>query len=585
MEFTTPNDIREWVADFETTTQANYERDGCVRVFLWHARRLFLDEEEVGYDIDSFLEFLSSGRVKKIWFHNLKFDGSFILNRILQLGWTESPRNVKGINTYSHIITGEGQWMVLNLRFSTGTSNKSRKNNCVVKICDSLKKFPGFSLEQIAKIYGIKGKSSLYTGYRPSDYVVTEEDIERVRGDTRILKTAMEDLFNRGMTALTMSGDAMRMYQTTISKKTFDTLFPKLSLEMDAVLRKAYKGGWTYVNPIWTCETVQGVKVYDVNSMYPWAMYNCPLPYGKPFISKKEPPEGVLFIIECSCAFDLREGCFPSIQLKGNMRYGETEYLAHSDGVTDLVLTSVDWELFKENYDITALTVKRYICFKSAVGMFKDYIDYWMAVKEKASAEGDSATKATAKRMLNSLYGKFGMNPHKTSKVAHLEDGVLRWEMDEEDGDGGYVPVAAFITAYGRARIIRSAQLYGDAFVYADTDSVHVLSEEHLLEEHPTRLGAFKLESESEYGKYLRPKTYIHAHRNYIAEFFTGQEEYEVEDVKCAGMPDDCKKNVDWYSFRLGAEYEGKLSGRQVPGGYCLIDVPYKIKTGSVQYG
>ena len=573
---------REWVADFETTTQADYEVDGYVRVFLWHARQMYGTDERLGYDIDSFISFLSEGNVKRIWFHNLRFDGSYILNRILQLGWTYSDKREQGKNTYSHIVTKQGAWMVLTLRFNTG-SHKSKKNRCVVKICDSAKKFPGFSLEKIAKIYGIEGKSSLYLGYRGDDYVVTEEDIARVRGDTRILKVAMEDLIGRGMNRLTMSGDALDMYKSTLPKGMFEKLFPKLSLDDDKAIRHAYKGGWSYVNPKYQGKNVEHVRVFDVNSMYPWAMYNMPMPYGKPWISDEEPNDGV-YIVDLNCEFSLKPGKFPSIQLKNNIRYSDTEYLAHSDGLTHLTLTNVDYDLFRENYNIYNLSIDRYICFNATTDLFKDYIDRWMAEKERASREGDEASKSVAKRYLNSLYGRFGMNPVKDCKMSRLEDGIIKWDEEEIEGDGGFLPVACFVTAYGRAKCIRAACSYGDGFVYADTDSVHVISDEHLLEEHPTHLGAWKLESESEYGRYLRPKTYVHAHRNYIAEFFTREDQYEIEEVKCAGMPDSCKIHVDWDNFEIGAEFEGKLTGKQVPGGYCLIDIPFRIKVGELIY-
>lgn len=171
-----------WVADFETTTEIDYKIDGCVRVYLWHARTLKDDKQEMGYDVGSFIEFCGRRDVKTVWFHNAKFDGSFILNDALKEGWTASTTQVRGQRTYSHIVTGQGQWMQLVLRFG----------NHVCKIQDSAKKFPGWPLKKIAKVYGIPGKTELDVHVRREpDWVPGEEEIERVENDTRILRVGM----------------------------------------------------------------------------------------------------------------------------------------------------------------------------------------------------------------------------------------------------------------------------------------------------------------------------------------------------------------------------------------------------------
>ena len=48
--------------------------------------------------------------------------------------------------------------------------------------------------------------------------------------------------------------------------------------------------------------------------------------------------------------------------------------------------------------------------------------------------------------------------------------------------------------------------------------------------------------------------------------------------VVCGGMPDECKLNVDWWNFRNGAMYEGKLMGKQVVGGYLLSETTFNIR-------
>lgn len=69
-----------------------------------------------------------------------------------------------------------------------------------------------------------------------------------------------------------------------------------------------------------------------------------------------------------------------------------------------------------------------------------------------------------------------------------------------------------------------------------------------------------------EKGKYLRPKTYIHT-----------DSQYNVQEVKCAGMPDNVKATVNWDNFRIGSEFGHKLMKHKCVGGCYLKDTTFKI--------
>ena len=130
-----------------------------------------------------------------------------------------------------------------------------------------------------------------------------------------------------------------------------------------------------------------------------------------------------------------------------------------------------------------------------------------------------------------------------------------------------------FITSYARCWIVRSAQVFGDDFVYADTDSIHTINAEKWesgLQVHPTKLGLWKKESVSEKGRYVGPKKYVHVNENKKGKV-------KPLEVTCAGMPDDCKKLVTWENFKKGAKYEGKLAGKFVAGGYVLSETTFNI--------
>jgi hypothetical protein len=213
--------------------------------------------------------------------------------------------------------------------------------------------------------------------------------------------------------------------------------------------------------------------------------------------------------------------------------------------------------------------------------------------------------------MLNSLYGKFATNPKAKSKVPKLDtDGSVRYEVpwDPVEGDDGkirkvprieyrdpvYTAVGAFCTAWARDKTIRAAQDNYDRFIYADTDSLHLVGYELPdLEIHPTKLGAWKHEGNFVDSKFLRAKTYMETYEISEEDFnkldlegkygmFSDLETKIIRhtDVKCAGMPENVKHQVNYDNFTTGASYSGKLMPKHYPGGIVLVDTEFMIRKG-----
>jgi hypothetical protein len=354
--------------------------------------------------------------------------------------------------------------------------------------------------------------------------------------------------------------------------------FPRIDAETDAFLRKAYRGGFTYVNPKYaSIELGEGVS-YDVNSLYPSVMAACEgevLPYGKPewfyghpFLTNERP----LWIAQVRCSFTLREGRIPCVQLKGNMSFVPTEYVTDSKGVVTITVTSVDWQLINTQYDVTVHEWMGGYRFKGSTNLFRQYVDKWVEVKNAATVTGNSGQRTIAKLMLNSLYGKFATQLEVKSRKPVLDNDVLRYvDIPKYDRDGVYLPVGCFITAWARYKTITTAQRCGDRFIYSDTDSVKVRGTEPIegMDVDPVRLGAWKDEGHFTRFKALRAKTYI-------AEYPDGDGSHI--EVHVAGLPARCHSQVTFENFRLGAEYGGKLYQKRVRGGIVLIEDGFKIK-------
>ena len=544
-----------YASDFETTGIKNLETDGYVRVYLWSLVSTDLKEEYHGTTIMSWLQKVVELKPQLIFFHNLRFDGAFIIDYFVRMGYEYGK-------DYEVIIDGMNIWYQITI-YADGQK---------IVIWDSLKKFPGLSVQGVSKLYNIEGKKEKphFDRYLPEDYEPYDEEIEYCLQDSRIIAYAIQKEFQDGHTGMTLSSDAFKSVQSTLGGfMRWRSSMPVLSIEKDAFIRESYKGGWVYVNPVYQNTELDNITVYDVNSLYPWAMKYTELPWGSAMECANKPSNNYLYVYKFKANFEIKDEHLPTVQIKNNLLFKETEYITQSYEDVTLCMTNIDYELFKDHYEIIDEEPIKYYAFKKKKGLLSDYIDYWTNVKIEATKNHDYARRFIAKRYLNSPYGKTGMRPDRLNKIPYIDDnGDVRFNVKQEMVDGIYVPYASFVCAQARNKTIRSAQKHYKDFVYADTDSLHLLGDNHDgLDVDDYKLGYWKVEGKFEKGKYIRPKTYIHADKY-----------YKVQEIKCAGMPDNIKEQCSWSMFRDGQEFTGKIMQKRVPGGVVLVDTTYKIK-------
>lgn len=596
----------KFTADFETTTDVN----DC-RVWAFAMSEIGDPDNFIyGKSIDEFFEMLENyHRSVKIWFHNLKFDGAFIINWLLSNGF-EYRENKKDCDagTFTTLITDMGVYYSIEVYYRR---NKHKTHRVV--FYDSLK-ILNFSVEEIAKDFDlpIRKLSIDYKAKREVGHDLTPEEVDYIRNDVEIMSRALNIMFEQGLTKMTIGSDALSNYKEF--NKDFKRYFPEFTLDVDAEVRKSYKGGFTWLNDIYKEKTVGKGVVFDVNSMYPAQMHYKKLPVGEAIPFEGEYQQDDLFdlyVIAFTAIFDLKEGKIPSIQIKHSPSFIPNEYVKSTNNLpVDLVLTKPDFELFKQQYDIKEIKYIGGYKFRGMYGLFDDYIDYWINQKIESKKEGNSAKTRIAKLMLNSLYGKTGTNPISIKKYPYFQNGVLKFGFhDREERKPIYIPVASFVTSYARRFIIESAQAvrdwsmakYGeDYMIYTDTDSLHIRinNEEEdvaelskMIDIDDYRLGAWKLESRFDRASFIRQKCYI-------------EEDYDKTlKVTMAGFPKYLAPLINFDNFKLGYTTEGltidqmvemaksngaseeqisqikhKLRYHQVKGGVVLEDTGFTIK-------
>lgn len=512
------------VADFETTSRENKEE-----VWLWSIYHIKTKMFADGYNIESFIDFINNiGVSADVYFHNLKFDGSFIINHFLQHGCKLAQNeNIKYIKKgeFSTLITEMGQFFKITLKNTKGR---------FINFIDSLKLIP-FSAEKIAKDFDldlVKGKID-YCKYRPYGYKPTDAEIAYCRNDVEIIGKAMKIMLDEGYDKLTLSANAYDVFQKMTKKQNWNKWFGEwetnCDLELDKNIRAAYRGGFCQCNSKYINKTIkQPTYYFDVNSLYPYVMGNYDLPYGQPVEyngNYKEDPEHPLYIQQISVDMELKEGGIPCI-LNKNKQLGNGKYIidtaqqADCGNVINLTLTKYDLELMYKNYNIYSIKYIKGWKFKARRDMFVNYVKKYYDMKVKADKSGNRVQRTIAKLFLNSLYGKFGQNPKRAKKYPKLgEDGLIRLKYDPELDESEpqyriakkfhYLPVAVFITSIARHMIINDILSIGvDNWIYSDTDSIITLVPLPSNRLSQTKLGKYKIEHIMKKFKCLGQKTY-----------------------------------------------------------------------------
>lgn len=591
------------VGDFETTVFK-----GQTYTEVWASAIVEMGSEDVNifHSIGETWEYLKAlNQNLIIYYHNLKFDGSFWLNFFLKDAGLkqavikdEKTETVEFIdrkdmknNTFIYSISNMGQWYSITVKLK----------GKYIEIRDSLKLLP-FSVKRIGTSFATKHKKldMEYEGLRYAGCPITEEEQAYIANDVLVVKEALEIMFEEGHKNLTIGSCCLSEYKRITGKHQYEEQFPNIyEIDIDETygaanageyVKKSYRGGWCYVVEEKKEKLLTNGTTADVNSLYPSMMSSESgnrYPVGKPMFWKGDyipdviEKENYYYFIRVRTRFELKPGYLPFIQIKGNPLYKGTECLKTSDildpetgdyiryietenGLEEhkvtLTLTMTDFALIKEHYNLTGLEILDGCYFASEIGIFDEYIEKYKKIK----LESKGAKRELAKLFLNNLYGKLATSPNSSFKYCFLnpDDALSFVTIDEHNKTPVYIPAGSAVTSYARNFTIRAAQanFYGvdkPGFTYADTDSIHCdLPADKItgIKVHDKNFCCWKLESGWDYGWFVRQKTYI--------EHIVSEDGEKIDkpfyNVKCAGMP---RRSKDLFIKSMTGEGElGELT-------------------------
>lgn len=550
-----------YVADFETTTTAVSEDSS--KVWLYAICDENAEIVNFGKSIEEFFEFIQRLKGCEIYFHNLAFDGVYILSYLFNNDFPQYKEGIRKSNNkgFSTLIGDMGQFYEIKINFARGKQ---------VTILDSLKLINS-KVSKIAKDFGLE-EEKLHINY--DDATVGEQQLQYVFNDVIIVAKALKIVKELGNDKMTVGSSAYHQLQKF--NKNLIKLCPPLEEEWLLEWRKAYRGGRSQVNPLYKGKILRNVYRFDINSMYAYIQYALPLPIGQPIkISKRNTFKCELYKVKIT--FALKDKHIPSLLKSGGI-YAENKYYIESDLDEIIYITNIDYELLERNYNIYSVEFLEMYGFYTTTTLFKDFIEYYYDIKNNSVG----AKKAFAKSMLVNSYGKFGTKLYAKSKFPVLQDGVIKYETGElEERKKYYLPIALFVCSWAHMLLDNAIQYVGyNNFVYCDTDSVHALVKLDEKMIHPKYLGKFKLEAIETTAKYVRQKCYV-------------TKENGNWHITCSGLPQDTKDGVIKYygddiinKFDIGFEVlpnneEGikpKLRHTNVVGGVLLKPTPFKIR-------
>lgn len=351
----------------------------------------------------------------------------------------------------------------------------------------------------------------LFDKYHRED---TEILLEVMENATKLLRDKIGKINGLGFT---IGSTALKVFRTMgLARSITIPTDPFLK----RFLRDGYKGGRV---ECFMAGHFDKVKIYDVNSLYPYAMLTFPVPVSDRGYWTKKFREKEVGIYEIQFT-QKNTTTIPVLMVNGVGVYSGSGTFFSPEIL----------ELKRIDPNCVIKIIKGYV-FVECDLLFKDYVEKLYQLRLD---NPDSAISLLAKYLLNSLYGKFGQHAERESIVLdseieyrqlpteNREEYIIRTNhirvISKELGVLGitkesrcefeHVGIAGIITAWARVTLFRGIHdvvvKHGrNSVVYCDTDSVHCIGEVFPKTQVGNTIGKFKLEFSGE-GVYAGKKLY-----------------------------------------------------------------------------
>lgn len=574
-----------FVADFETTTSLNFKDFSKVYLSGFQPLGKFDEKIPLFYNLHDFIDGLCSlqNEVLTVYFHNGScFDIQFILNYVIKdLNYSNAfTRNLKN----KQFFLFEDEKRIYELSFFY--------KGKLLTFRDSLLLIGG-SIKSWGDVFGMPKLELEYdTTFNPNN-IYDDKVLDYFKRDITILNRALFGFFQyyQNLKPLSISGQMYRRFENVIKK---------YSLELPIVdfykFQRYYFGGMVTFKTQFQNQFIHkknSIFVYDINSSYP-SVQAQDLPYTYPY---KKPPKGKY------CCFykiwiekaDIKNENWPPILRKsdGCQKDNSTDYVKHQIKFY-LYVVDCEWQWIQKFYHLTYKIEET--TYFGLHPIFKYFIDELYQHRLELKRQKNRPAELYVKTGLNSCYGRFAMKPNlpktiylnKNEKMKLLPKMVKKYDILKRNQNSNigdkecflyrplyktiehckcaYIPIACYITAKARCKLLEAIWNNIDNFLYCDTDSVFLTSEAKGLELHPTKLGAWKCEAIGDSICYLQAKQYRIL------------KDGKIIKTAHAGLRKQAIDKITNENYKIPITIEnGKLARLKVDGGILLVEVPVKL--------
>lgn len=374
-----------------------------------------------------------------------------------------------------------------------------------------------FGLANLTKSFRVKHKKQDFN-FDTWDGRVTEELLDYLKDDCRGLWESLNEYFNwplikKAGPAYTMASQALKVLKLFLLKP-----IQGLNDTADDFVRQGYFGGRTEIfKPHYNGK--RDLYCYDVNSLYPYVMRNNDFPNEfKFFTFNYKPKEMGFYEATVEVPKDMYIPPLPVVET-----INKTNKLIFPTGKFSGVWSTIELE-YAKSLGVKIIKTGRGCLFRNGGPIFREYIDTLYKMRLEAKEKNDGVGDVLTKLLMNSCYGRFGLNKDREHIVfddfreglcEHSEfdvemEGELRTVrlMTEQvwlDKTFTHVGISAWVTSLARIHVHKLMWPIRKQIYYTDTDSMFTTKKMKTGD----KLGELKEEYKCKRAVFLLPKTYV----------------------------------------------------------------------------
>lgn len=385
-------------------------------------------------------------------------------------------------------------------------------------------------------LYYFRGKVSYVKPHKYSDkwfkdltYPIFKKDdlLLYLHHDCKSLYQCIDAFFNAPLiknakkkwTTASQSVEVFRLFMKKRLHSLPDDDTFHIESDVDSFVRQAYFGGRTEIfKPVFDADINESdfLYYYDVNSLYPFCMRDHKYPDKFLGWSKSKAEYNKYDMSIWHCKVRVPEDIYaPPLPVK------KDERLIFPVGEFKGYWTKYELE-YAKTLGCEILELYEGAIFADAGYIFKDFVEKLYQMRLDAKEKNDNVTQMTMKLIMNSCYGRMGINKERTkivfddgtdhtvTLISEIETprGWIRLATKPEKSDKMFSnpAIACFVTSYARVYLHTKIKEAGYKHIYyTDTDSCFTDVPMNTGKE----LGAMKLEYTCTSACFLLPKTYV----------------------------------------------------------------------------